>query len=133
MPTTRRREPAQSVPEPTQSVPLQAIEFRGKRTKTGNSSGFRFESALFKGHPEFSGEVRAHVIAPGRMLVVAERGKQKETDPVMESFLAFLAKDMARFPEKMRPLSRERMKRIERLTKGMRVKSDEDLGDEILL
>jgi hypothetical protein len=33
------------------------VEYRGKLTKTGNSTGFRFESALFKSHPEFSGQV----------------------------------------------------------------------------
>lgn len=126
MPATKRREQAQSIPP-------QGPEFRGKRTKTGNSSGFRFESALFKSHPEFSGEVKARVIAPGRMLVIAEEFKQDRSDPVLESFLAFLARDMVRFPEKIRPLSRERMKRIEKLTKGMKVNPDEDLGDEILL
>ena len=43
-------------------------EYRGKQVRTGNSLGFRFDSALFKSHPEFAGEVKAHVIAPGRML-----------------------------------------------------------------
>jgi hypothetical protein len=33
------------------------VEYMGKLTKTGNSTGFRFESALFKSHPEFSGQV----------------------------------------------------------------------------
>jgi hypothetical protein len=35
---------------------LAGKEYRGKQTKTGNSSGFRFEGALFKSHPEFNGE-----------------------------------------------------------------------------
>src|ERR1017187_8998622 len=72
-------------------------EYRGKQIRTGNSSGFRFESALFRSHPEFNGAVKAHVIAPGQMLVSAiapAREESEENDPVLEAFLAFLAKDM---------------------------------------
>ncbi len=46
--------------------------YRGKQTKTGNSSGFRFEGALFKSHPEFNGDVTAYVLAPGRLLLTAD-------------------------------------------------------------
>ena len=109
------------------------IIYRGKLTKTGNSSGFRFEGALFKSHPEFNGEVKAQIIAPGRMLVTAENVSQERTDPVIESFLAFLAQDMAKNPGKIRPLSAALMKRIDRLTEGIEIDPDEDLGDEIRL
>ena len=109
------------------------VEYRGKQTRTGNSLGFRFEGALFKGHPEFNGEVRAQVIAPGRMLVIAETESREKADPVMASFLAFLAKDMAQSPEKIRPLSSARERRMARLTKGIAVDLKEDLGDAALL
>jgi antitoxin PrlF len=46
--------------------------YTGSRTKTGNSDALRFEKSLFRSHPEFSGQVKAKVIAPGYMLVVAE-------------------------------------------------------------
>jgi antitoxin PrlF len=108
----------------------------GKQIRTGNSSGFRFESALFRSHPEFNGEVKAHVIAPGQMLVSAITPNQEETeenDPVLEAFLALLAKDMEDHPEQIKPLSVSRMKRIEELTKGVVVDFDEDLGDEALI
>jgi antitoxin PrlF len=110
--------------------------YRGKQTRTGNSSGFRFESALFRSHPEFNGEVKAHVIAPGQMLVSAiapSREESEENDPVLEAFLAFLAKDMEDHPEQIKPLSADLMERIERLTQGMTVDPDEDLGDEALI
>jgi hypothetical protein len=112
---------------------LAGNEYRGKRTRTGNSSGFRFDSALFKSHPEFAGEVKAHVIAPGRMLVSVAEPVAERRDPVMEAFLAFLAHDIAASPESVRPLSRERAERIDRLVKGVRVKGDEPLGEESLL
>jgi hypothetical protein len=108
-------------------------EYRGKLTRTGNSSGFRFERALFTSHPEFSGEVKAQVIAPGRMLVTAESEKPERTDPVMASFLAFLAHDIARAPEKIRPLDERLIKRAEKLTKGVTASFDEDLGSAVSL
>jgi antitoxin PrlF len=109
------------------------VEYRGKQTRTGNSLGFRFEGALFKSHPEFNGEVRAHVIAPGQMLVSAMTPIYEESDPVLDAFLAFLAKDMEDHPEQIKPLSADLMERIERLTQGITVDPDEDLGDEALL
>jgi hypothetical protein len=108
-------------------------EYRGKQTKTGNSLGFRFEGALFKSHPEFNGEVRAQIIAPGRMLVLAETSGREKTDPVITSFLAFLARDMALSPQKIQSLSMTRKRRIARLTKEIAVDLNEDLGDEALL
>jgi prlF antitoxin for toxin YhaV_toxin len=113
--------------------PVTGTEYRGKQTKTGNSSGFRFEGALFKSHPEFNGEVTAHVIAPGRMLVTAERKELDRIDPVMTSFLAFLAQDIAHAPQHIRPLDSKLTKRMDRLTKGIHVSPSEDLGDEDIL
>src|SRR5258708_7611706 len=81
--------------------------YRSMQAKTGNSLGLRFDKALFQSHPEFSGEVRAHLIAPGRMLVIAEpvtKLRRRKDDPVMEAFLGFLAKDMAAAPHQIRPL-----------------------------
>jgi antitoxin PrlF len=106
-------------------------EYRGKQTKTGNSLGFRFEGALFKSHPEFNGDVRARIIAPGRMLITAETASGETTDPVMAAFLAFLAKDVARAPQDVRPLDAKLMKRVAKLTKGIAVSPDEDLGEDV--
>jgi prlF antitoxin for toxin YhaV_toxin len=116
MPTPKKR-------KPPVAEQIAGTEYRGKQTKTGNSSGFRFEGALFKSHPEFNGEVRAHIIAPGRMLVLAETEARETTDPVMTSFLAFLAQDITRTPQDIRPL--------QKLTKGISVSPDEDLGDGV--
>lgn len=110
--------------------------YRGKQAKTGNSLGLRFDKALFQSHPEFSGEVRAHVIAPGRMLVIAEpktKTRRQESDPVMESFLSFLAQDMARSPQQIRPLERTLVERIDTLVGHMTADPREDLGDESLI
>jgi len=119
------------------AVTTQKVEYVGKRMKTGNSLGFRFEGALFKSHPEFSGTVRAHVIAPGRMLVVADPDKstmdENEEDPVIQSFLAFLAKDMEKNPDSLRPLDEAMMAEVAELVKGVSVDPDEDLATDGLL
>src|ERR1700686_2187347 len=89
--------------------------YHGKQAKTGNSLGLRFERALFHSHPEFSGEVEAHIIGPGRMLVVADpepKRKSAEEDPVLSSFMSFLAADMQRLPERIKPLDAGVMERI---------------------
>jgi len=113
-----------------------APSYRGRQAKTGNSLGLRFDKALFQSHPEFSGEVRAHVIAPGRMLVVADpakRPRRRDSDPVIEAFLSFLAEDMVRSPEQLRPLDPALAARIHALVGHLPVKADEDLGDESLV
>ena len=98
-------------------------EYRGKRTRAGN--GFRFDRAFFKSHPEFAGEVKAHVIAPGRMLVSVAGPVTERRDPVMQSFLAFLANDIAKAPEKIKPMSPELARRIDRLVEGVSVSCHE--------
>lgn len=108
-------------------------EYRGKQTRTGNSFGFRFDRALFKSHPEFAGEVKAQVIAPGRMLVSVAEPVTERADPVMASFLAFLANDIAKAPETIQPMSRDLAQRIDRLVDEVAVAHDESLGEESLL
>ena len=109
--------------------------YRGRQARTGNSLGLRFDRALFKSHPEFAGEVRAHVIAPGRMLVVAEPMPKAihKRDPVLEAFLSFLAADMVRAPQQIRPLDENMMQRIGALVEHVSLEVDEELGDESLL
>ena len=121
--------------KPARTPPSRGPWYRGKQAKTGNSLGFRFDRALFQSHPEFSGEVRAHVIAPGRMLVVADAvsPSKRTADPVVGAFLSFLARDMAKRPQQIRPLDRDLTQRVDALVKGVAVNPDEDLGDEPLL
>jgi len=110
--------------------------YHGKQAKTGNSLGLRFERALFHSHPEFSGDVEAHIIGPGRMLVVADpepKRKSAEEDPVLSSFMSFLAADMQRSPELITPLDAGVMERIDTLVRNVKTSPEEDLGDEALI
>lgn len=136
MTTQQARTKRKSVSKETLADVSSAVEYIGKKTKTGNSMGFRFESALFRSHPEFSGTVRARVVAPGQLLVTAdavEVGTAEEDDPVLGPFLALIAKDMAENPHKIKPLDEARMNRLAALVEGVEVGDDEDLGDEDLL
>lgn len=110
--------------------------YHGKQAKTGNSLGLRFERSLFHSHPEFNGEVEAHIIGPGRMLVVADpapRKKSAEEDPVLSSFMSFLAADMLRSPEHITPLDAGVMERIGKLVSNVDTSPEEGLGDEALI
>jgi hypothetical protein len=119
-----------------QPQPKTTTGYRGKQAKTGNSLGLRFDKALFQSHPEFSGEVRAHVIAPGRMLVVAEptaKQHRRENDPVMEAFLGFLSSDMENAPQQIKPLDRALIERVRTLVGRVPINPHEELGDEPLI
>jgi len=131
MPKVNRSKPTISRSEPR----IEGVKYRGKQAKTGNSLGFRFDRALFKSHPEFNGEVTATVIAPGRMLVSAEtqRSGQDREDAVVAAFLAFLAEDVRREPQAIKPLDPDLLRRVGKLVDGVRVSPDEDLGDKALL
>lgn len=110
--------------------------YHGKQAKTGNSLGLRFERALFHSHPEFSGDVEARIIGPGRMLVVADpkpTKKSVEEDPVLSSFMSFLAADMQCSPEHLKPLDAGVMERISTLVSKVATSPEEDLGDEALI
>jgi len=110
--------------------------YHGKQAKTGNSLGFRFERALFHSHPEFNGEVEAHIIGPGRMLVVADpapKRKNAKEDPVLSSFMSFLAADMLRSPEQITPLDAGVMERVGALVRDVDTSPEENLGDEALI
>jgi hypothetical protein len=100
--------------------------FSGKSTAIGNSNGFRFDAALFKANPEFFGEVRATVLAPGQMLVSvvapdepSPGSLEDDSSPVMQAFLSFLASEMTAHPEWIEPVTEAQMADIAALVEGV--------------
>jgi len=59
----------------------------------------------------------------------AEAEAQERTDPVIAFFLAFLARDITRAPHNILPLDAKLTRRADKLTKGIVVSPDKDLGD----
>jgi hypothetical protein len=71
------------------------------------------------------------------MLVVVEHPQHKPPrpaeDPVLRSFLSFLANDIAAFPERIRPFSQDLAARIQDSVEDLVVDPNEELGDDPLL
>lgn len=111
--------------------------YTGTITTTGKSEAIRLDKALFKSHPEFrqKAKVQAHVIGPGTMLVsVADDAPvANDADPVMAAFLSYLSSDIARAPERVKPLAATRIEEARKLTKGVKVRDDETLPDDVTL
>ena len=99
-------------------------QYNGKVTSVGNSKGIRLEAAFFKAHPEFSGDVRATVLADGQVLLSAKgtilrSGEEDDADPVMLGFLQFLEKQMTAHPDLLEPVDRSQLARIGKLVEGV--------------
>jgi antitoxin PrlF len=111
--------------------------FTGKITTTGKSEAIRLDKALSKAHPEFrqKATVHAHVIGPGTLLVsVADEGREgRDADPVMAAFLSFLAGDISRAPERIKPLASTRIEEARTLAHSVSVRDDETLPDDVTL
>ena len=106
-----------------------AIEnYSGKVTPVGNSKGIRLDSAFFKAHPEFEGEVCVTVLADGQVLLSARSsGKKKKAgemdDPVLLGFLGFLQAQMAAKPERITAADPAQLVRIRKLIKDVKADS----------
>jgi antitoxin PrlF len=111
--------------------------YTGKITTTGKSEAIRLEKALFRSHPEFrqKAAVRAHVIGPGTLLVsVADQTPgTRDGDPVMAAFLSFLANEISRAPDQIKPLSATRIEEARDLTRSVKVRDDEVIPDDVTL
>ncbi len=114
----------------------EAVRYSGTVTTSGNSEAIRLEKSLFRAHPEFgrNSRVTATVIAPGQMLVsVTDEADAKTDDPVVEAFLAFLAADVARHPERVEAMSQSAVERLITLTNDIEVDDDEVFPDDVTL
>jgi antitoxin PrlF len=111
--------------------------YSGTITTTGKSEAIRLEKALFKSHPEFrqKTKVQAHVIGPGTMLIsVADDGEPSDAaDPVMAAFLSFLAEDITRHPEHIKPLAATRIEEARKLAEGVIVDDSDTIPDDVTL
>lgn len=109
--------------------------YTGTITTTGKSEAIRLEKALFKSHPEFrqKTKVHAYVIGPGTMLVSvdSETVADAEDDPVMAAFLSFLSSDISQTPKRVRRLTASQLKAARKLTRGIKVRDDETLPDDV--
>ncbi len=66
-------------------------------------------------------------------IVTAKTEARESTDLVAKSFIALLEQDIEHNPQDIKPLDIKLAKRLSRLTKGIDVSPEEDLGDAVLL
>jgi antitoxin PrlF len=108
------------------------MSYIGKISTSGNSDAIRLDKNLFKQHPEFrqQAQVRADVIGPGTMLlqVVNDKECADPIDPIVRAFLSFIEKDMLSTPANIAPVYAGQMAEVAKLTEGVRVTDDDDLG-----
>jgi antitoxin component of MazEF toxin-antitoxin module len=108
------------------SVAKRQEQYEGTVVQVGNSRGMRMPAGFFNAHPEFSGKVRMTVVGDGQVLVSAatpakRKAKYDEADPVMDSFLQFLDRQMTENPQDIAAADTDQLRRIAKLVKGVRV------------
>jgi antitoxin PrlF len=69
-------------------------------------------------------------IVRGGEVVITRATTEEEKDPVVGKFLQFLARDMERHPERIKPVSAALVKRARALTKGIKIDLNAPLDDE---
>ncbi|MDO7084471.1 type II toxin-antitoxin system PrlF family antitoxin [Pseudocolwellia sp. AS88] len=79
-------------------------------------------------HLEKKDKIKFTVQPNGSVLLT--RVEASEEDPVVESFLSFIADDMREHPEKLQPLTASMRERIESLTADVTLDLDTPLLDE---
>ncbi len=62
--------------------------------------------------------------------VLITKAESKKEDPIIESFLAFIANDIQKHPENVMPLDSDLHKRIQSLVSGVEFDLNEPLIDE---
>lgn len=108
------------------SVAKRQEQYEGTVIQVGNSRGMRMPAGFFNAHPEFSGKVRMTVVGDGQVLVSAaapakRKAKDDEGDPVMDSFLQFLGRQMTENPQDIVAADSDQLRRIAKLVKGVSV------------
>jgi hypothetical protein len=110
------------------------VSFTGSMGRAGNSRAFRVEAAFFKAAPEFAAaekKIRVDLIGPGKALVSVDVEPAAGDDPVIGAWLSFLARDMRDNPQRMTSLSEAEATALEDLVKGVEVRDDETIPDDV--
>jgi antitoxin PrlF len=63
-------------------------------------------------------------------VTLASKADEEPQDPIVENFLAFLAKDMLSSPGRLQPVTAEWVEKIQSLVAGVEVDLDQPLSDD---
>ena len=94
--------------------------FHAKATTSGSSRALRLDAALVRANPELAtGQFDVHVVAPGHFLFIStpssSTASEDAEDPMLNTFLAFLNREMQQNPALLRPLTVEDVRDMEAL------------------
>jgi antitoxin PrlF len=70
------------------------------------------------------------LLAGGQVMLSRQQEEEEHLDPVIQSFLSFLDKDMEANPQNLKPLDASLFARINELTAGMDTDIDAELTDD---
>jgi antitoxin PrlF len=70
------------------------------------------------------------VTEDGRVMLTAKPAPAEEPDPVVTNFLTFLEADMAKHPDRLRPVTAEWLHELQGLVAGVEVDLDAPLPEE---
>ncbi|MEY3731099.1 MAG: hypothetical protein RLZZ57_1855 [Pseudomonadota bacterium] len=129
--TAGRKAPARKAPQADRAG---GLSFTGSMGQAGNSRALRVEAAFFKAAPEFAaaeGKVRVDLIGPGKALVSIDVEPPAGEDPVIGAWLSFLARDMQANPQRMASLGEAEATALQDLVKGVTVRDDETIPDDV--
>jgi antitoxin PrlF len=73
-------------------------------------------------------KIQYEIRASGEVVLTRAAGAEEGDDPVLGDFLAFLAQDIARHPDRLRTLDEAFVKRVRSLTAGIDVDLDAPLA-----
>lgn len=101
-------------------------QYDGTITAQDDSRVIQLDPVFFKAHPEFSGDVRATVLAAGRVLLSATNtvlcpGEDEDTDSVMLGFLQFLGKQVPARQDLIESADHKQLSRIGKLVEGVSI------------
>lgn len=114
-------------------------KYKGSITTTGNSGAIQIEKNLFNQHPEFAqkSKVLVSFIGPGNILISLQNKEinpvNKEADPILTAFLAFLEQDMINNPNNIKVFLQSNFDKSRELTLDVNVSDDDIISDDISL
>jgi hypothetical protein len=108
-----------------------------KAQKSDRTGGLSFTGSMgFKAAPEFAAaerKVRVDLIGPGKALVSIDVETPAGDDPVIGAWLSFLARDMRDNPQRMASLSEAEATALQELVKGVTVRDDDIIPDDVTI
>jgi antitoxin PrlF len=77
------------------------------------------------------GDRLAYIVEKDRAIIMKARDAEPASDPVVDAFLDFLARDMASHPEQLTGLTPDLVSHIQRLTEGIDIDLDAPIEGDV--